>query len=61
MYTLLHMYFRLMAAIFDLPVTPTSESIHIGAVVLLDLKMGVPAVGSLVILRSNHDMHLHPV
>ena len=32
------MYFRLAAAIFDLQVTPTSESIQICAIVLLDLK-----------------------
>ena len=31
------MYFRLAAAIFDLQVTPTSESIQICAIVLLDL------------------------
>ena len=30
------MYFRLMAAIFDLSVTPTSESIHNSSTVLLD-------------------------
>ena len=30
------MYFRLMAAIFDLPVTSTSESIHTSLTVLLD-------------------------
>ena len=30
------MYFRSMAAILDLPVTPTSESICISPVVLLD-------------------------
>ena len=33
------MYFRLMAAIFDLPVTPTSESIHNSPTVLLVPKM----------------------
>ena len=32
------MYFRLTAAIFDLQVTPTSESIQICAFVFLDLK-----------------------
>ena len=32
------MYFRLAAAIFDLQVTPTSESIQICAIVLLDPK-----------------------
>jgi hypothetical protein len=31
------MYFRLMAAIADLPVTSTSESIHNSLTVLLDL------------------------
>ena len=30
------MYFRLMAAIFDLPVTPTSKSIYDSSTVLLD-------------------------
>ena len=30
------MYFRLMAAMFDLPVTPTSESMHTGITVLLE-------------------------
>ena len=30
------MYFRLAAAIFDLPVTPTSESIYNSSTVLLD-------------------------
>ena len=30
------MYIRLMAAIFDFPFTPTSESIHISSTVLLD-------------------------
>ena len=34
------MYFRLMAAIFDLSVTPTSESIHTCPAVLLDLENG---------------------
>ena len=34
-YTTLYMYFRLMAAMFDLPVTPTSESIRISRIVLL--------------------------
>jgi len=42
-YRLLHMYFRLMAAIFDLPVTPTSKGIRTSLTVLLDPKMwGLP-------------------
>ena len=32
------MYFWLMAAIFDLPVTQTSESIHTNPTALLDLE-----------------------
>ena len=39
-YVILHMYFRLMAALCDLPVPSTSESIHICSPVLLDLKNG---------------------
>ena len=43
------MYFRLMAANFDLPVTPTSESIYNSCTVLLDPKnvgvAGHPDVG----------------
>ena len=36
------MYFRLMAAIFDLPVTPTSESTYDSSTMLLDPEnMGV--------------------
>ena len=42
----LHIYFRLMAAIFDLPVTPTLESIHTSFTVLLDLDNVVVAVGN---------------
>jgi hypothetical protein len=37
-YTLMYIYFRLMAAMFDLPVTPTSESFQICPIVLLCLK-----------------------
>ena len=33
---LLHKYFWLTAVIFDLPVSPTSESIHNSSIVLLD-------------------------
>ena len=39
------MYFRLMAAIFDLPVTPTSESISNSLTVLLDPKIVEVTVG----------------
>ena len=39
------MYFRLMAAIFDLPVTPTSESIYNSSTVLLDPENVGVAVG----------------
>ena len=40
-YTTMYMYFRLMAAIFDLSVTSASESIHTCLTVLLDLKKGL--------------------
>ena len=39
------MYFRLMAAIFDLPVTPTSESIFNSPTGLLDPENVGVAVG----------------
>ena len=39
------MYFRLMAAIFDLPVTPTSKSIYNGSTVLLDTEIVGVAAG----------------
>ena len=35
-YRILRMYFRFMAAICELPVTPTSEGIHNSFTVLLD-------------------------
>ena len=40
------MYFRLMAVMFDSPVTPTSESIPTSLTVLLDLENVGIAVGS---------------
>ena len=40
------MYFRLMAAIFDLPVTPTSERSHSKHRVLLDPENVEVAVGA---------------
>ena len=39
------MYFRLMAAIFDLPGTPISENIYNSSTVLLDLEIVRVAVG----------------
>ena len=39
------MYFQLVAAMFDLPVTPTSESKHLSPIVLLDPENGEVAVG----------------
>ena len=46
---LLHMYFWLMAAMFDIPVTPTSESIHTSPTALLDPEnVGVPVGISLL-------------
>ena len=39
------MYFRFLAAIFASPVTPTSESIHTSATVLLDPENVGVAVG----------------
>ena len=51
------MYFRLMAAIFDLPVTPTSESIHNSSTMLLDpenveVTVGVPVPATILDLHS---------
>ena len=43
-----HMYLRLMVAIFDSPVTLTLESIHISPIVLLDLEKGFFLIRSLV-------------
>jgi hypothetical protein len=45
-YRTLHVYFRLMEVIFDLPVTPTSEGIHNASpTVLLDPDSVGVAVG----------------
>jgi len=45
----MHMNFRLMAAMFDFPVTSMSESISTNVIVLLDLKMvGLEVVVSLL-------------
>ena len=39
------MYFRLMVAIFDSPVTPTSESLHSSLTVLMDADSVGVAIG----------------
>ena len=44
-YRTLHMYFRLMAAIFDLPVTPTSKNVYNSSSVFLDPENVGVAVG----------------
>ena len=55
------MHFRLAAAIFDLQVTPTSESIQICAIVLLDLnKFGMLSEIWLYHVRITTSL-LHPV
>ena len=61
--TLMHkpMCFRLMAAMFDLPVTPTSESIHICPTVLLDLKnWSARRKFSDITLESRHPIYTRP-
>ena len=59
-YTTLHMYFRFMAAMFDLSVTPTSESIHVSC-----RAAGPQRWGSLSEIWWFHvritTSHLHPV
>ena len=51
------MYFRLKATIFDLPGTPTSESIHTSRTVLLDIDnfVGV-AIGSALPPATNQGL-----
>ena len=51
------MYFRLMAAMFDLPVTSTSESIHFSPTVLLDpenvgVAVGIPLPANIQDMQS---------
>ena len=58
------MYFQLMAAIFDLPVTPASESIHNSFIVLLDLEnvkvtVRIPLPATIQDLHS--ELHVLPV
>ena len=55
---LLHVYFRLMAAIFDLPVIPTSESIHNSPTVLLDPENVEVAVGISLISYMQADLYV---
>ena len=58
------MYFRLMAAIFDLPVAPTSESIHNSFTVLRDPENVEVTVG-ISLPATIHDLlselHVFPV
>jgi hypothetical protein len=51
------MYFRLMAAMFGLPVTPMSEGIQQCPIMLLYLK-NIGTHPKLVISRSNYDIIL---
>ena len=63
-YRTLHMYFRLMAAIFDFPFTTTSESIHISSTVLLDPENMEDTVGILLpatIQDLHSELHVFPV
>ena len=58
------MYFRLMAAIFDLSVTPSSESIHNSPTVLLDPENVEVTVGVLLpatIQDLHSELHVFPV
>ena len=58
------MYSRLMAAIFDLPVTPTSESIHNSPTVLQDPE-SVEVTGEIplpaTIQNLHSELHVFPV
>ena len=59
-----HIYFRLMAAMFDLPVTPTSESIRTSPTVLLDpenvgVAVGFPLPATIQDLQS--ELQVFPV
>ena len=58
------MYFRLMVAIFDFPVTLTSESIHNSPTVLLvpenvEVTVGIPFPATIEDLHS--ELHVFPV
>jgi len=57
-----HMYFRLMAAIFDLPLNRTSECIHTGPTVLLDHGDVEVADGILLlsyVSKPSYMLHIH--
>ena len=56
-YRTVHLYFRLMAAIFDLPVTPTSASIHTSITVLLDPENVGVAVGVLLLFHIEAEIY----
>ena len=58
------MYFRLMAAIFYFPFTPTSESIHNSLAVLLDPENMEDTVGislPATIQDLHSELHVFPV
>ena len=58
------MFFRLMAAIFDFPFTPTSESIYNSSTVLLDPEIIEDTVGislPATILDLYCELHVFPV
>ena len=58
-YTTLHMYFRLLAAIFDLLVTTTSESIHTSLTVLLD--PDIVGVAAVILLLSHIQAEIYDI
>ena len=53
----LHMYFRLMAAMFDIPVALTSESIHTSPTVMLDPENARIAVGISLLSLTQADIY----
>ena len=55
------MYFRLMAVLLDLPVTPTSESVYISLIVLLSPEHvgGIPLPETIQDLQS--ELQMFPV
>ena len=55
------MYFRYMAAIFDLPVTPTSEIIYINPSVLLDPENAWVAVGISLLSCAQAELDVYRV
>ena len=60
----MHIYFRLMAAIFDFAFTPTSESIYNGPTVLLDPEIVKDTVGfslPATVQDLHSELHVFPV